>query len=204
MRSVPIGSQSPAPPRAAQGRYLPHVASISGLVLAIFNSVWELCFRWDQQNVSLRGPSTSALNIRGGANGREFSPPKAQKGGPGDRSGKWCRAEIRRACGQTGPARTQGFVLLVVLWVLTSAVLARYFLQRFRPQRRRSAVSEVGLTKSEALLDAGLEVAAAHLIDKDEKRRWRGDGKPHRKTLPAREMTIAITDADRPGRSEQE
>lgn len=98
--------------------------------------------------------------------------------------------------GETGPARTQGFVLLVVLWVLTSAVLLVTSFNASVRSGAASAVSEIGLTKSEALLDAGLEVAAAHLIDKDEKRRWRGDGKPHSINFAGGEMTIAITDAD--------
>jgi general secretion pathway protein K len=54
--------------------------------------------------------------------------------------------------------------------------------------------SEVELTKAEALADAGLEIAAAHLIDDNKARRWRADGTPRRLVLGEAEITIAIDD----------
>jgi general secretion pathway protein K len=54
--------------------------------------------------------------------------------------------------------------------------------------------SEIALTEAEALVDTGLEIAAAHLIDDDKARRWRADGKTRRLTLGDAELTIAIDD----------
>jgi general secretion pathway protein K len=90
--------------------------------------------------------------------------------------------------------REQGFVLLVVLWVLTSAVLLVASFNGAVRSGAASAVSEIGIVKSEALLDGGLEIAAAHLIDQDEKRRWPGDRTNHRVAFGGAELTISITD----------
>jgi general secretion pathway protein K len=86
-------------------------------------------------------------------------------------------------------------VLLVVLWVLTSAVLLVASYNAAVRSGAASTVSEVGLTKLDAILDAGLEVAAAHLIDQNEKQRWRGDGSQHRLKFADMELTIAVRDA---------
>jgi general secretion pathway protein K len=103
--------------------------------------------------------------------------------------------EIIERDDKTGQAREQGFVLLVVLWVLTSAVLLVASFNAAVRSGAASTVSEVGLTKLDAILDAGLEVAAAHLIDKNEKRRWRGDGSQHRLVFADTELTITVRDA---------
>lgn len=97
---------------------------------------------------------------------------------------------------ETGSAREQGFVLLVVLWVVTSAILLVSSFNAAVRSGAASAVSEVGLSELNVLLNAGLEIAAAHLIDNDEKRRWRGDGTPHSINFSGAELTITITDAD--------
>ncbi len=93
-------------------------------------------------------------------------------------------------------ARQQGFVLLVVLWVITSAVLLVASFNAAVRSGAASAVSEIGLTKSQALLDAGVEIAAAHLIDQDETRRWVGNGSKHPVAFGGAELTIAVTDSN--------
>ncbi len=98
--------------------------------------------------------------------------------------------------GELKPTREQGFVLLVVLWVLTSAVLLVASFNAAVRSGAASAVSEIGLAKSEALLDAGLEVAAVHLIDQDEKHRWPGDGSKHRLAFAGADLTLTVTDAN--------
>jgi general secretion pathway protein K len=98
--------------------------------------------------------------------------------------------------GATKPVRQQGFVLLVVLWVLTSAVILVASFNAAARSGAASAGSEIGVTKSEALLDAGLEIAAAHLIDQDEKRRWPGNGATHRVVFADTDLTITATDAN--------
>jgi general secretion pathway protein K len=92
-------------------------------------------------------------------------------------------------------AREQGFVLLVVLWVLTSAVLLVASYNAAVRSGAASTVSEIGQSKSDALVDAGLEIAAAHLLDKNEKRRWLGDGSQHRMMFDGAELTISVRDA---------
>ena len=90
--------------------------------------------------------------------------------------------------------RERGMALLVVLWGITAAAL---LVSAFNVVARSGAIfvsSEVALTEAEALADAGLEIAAAHLIDDDKARRWRADGKPRRLVLGDAELIIAIGD----------
>jgi general secretion pathway protein K len=90
--------------------------------------------------------------------------------------------------------REQGFVLLVVLWVLTSAVLLVASFNAAVRSGAASAVSEIGLVKSEALLDGGVEIAAAHLIDQNEQKRWSGDQRKHKVSFGGADLTISVTD----------
>jgi general secretion pathway protein K len=99
--------------------------------------------------------------------------------------------------GEGRSSREQGFVLLVVLWVLTSAVILVSTFSGAVRGSTASAISEVGWTKSQALLDAGLEIAAAHLIDIDESRRWSGNGTKH--TITFADATLTITAFDTNG-----
>jgi general secretion pathway protein K len=90
--------------------------------------------------------------------------------------------------------RERGLALLVVLWGVTAAAL---LVSAFNVVARSGAIfmsSEIALTEAEALADAGLEIAAAHLIDDNKAQRWRADGKPRRLTLGDAELTIAIDD----------
>jgi general secretion pathway protein K len=90
--------------------------------------------------------------------------------------------------------RERGLALLVVLWGVTAAAL---LVSAFNVVARSGATfisSEIAFSEAEALADAGLEIAAAHLIDDDKARRWRPDGKPHRLVLGAAELTIVIDD----------
>lgn len=92
--------------------------------------------------------------------------------------------------------REHGFVMLVVLWVLTSAVILVSSFNGAVRGSTASVVSEVGWTKSEALVDAGVEVAAAHLIDQNDNRRWPGDGVKHSIKFAGAELSISATDAN--------
>lgn len=92
--------------------------------------------------------------------------------------------------------REHGFVMLVVLWVLTSAVILVSSFNGAVRGSTASAVSEVSWTKSEALIDAGVEVAAAHLIDQNDNRRWTGDGVKHTIKFAGSELAISATDAN--------
>jgi general secretion pathway protein K len=90
--------------------------------------------------------------------------------------------------------RERGLALLVVLWGVTAAAL---LVSAFNVVARSGATfisSEVEFTEAEALADAGLEIAAAHLIGDDKAGRWRPNGKPHRLVLGAAELTIVLDD----------
>ena len=84
-------------------------------------------------------------------------------------------------------SRERGLALLVVLWIIVSATL---LVTSFNATVRSGATfvaSEVQLAKTEAALDAGAEIAAAHLIDTVKARRWTGDGcAAAASTVPAR------------------
>lgn len=86
--------------------------------------------------------------------------------------------------------------MLVVLWVLTAATILVVSFNGAVRSSAASAFAEVDWTVSEALLDGGLEVAAAHLIDLNEKQRWPGDGTPHTITFAGAKLVIMATDAN--------
>lgn len=89
-----------------------------------------------------------------------------------------------------------GFVMLVVLWILTAATILVVSFNGAVRSSAASATAEVDWTVSEALLDGGLEVAAAHLIDLNEKQRWPGDGTPHAITFAGAKLVITAMDAN--------
>lgn len=93
-------------------------------------------------------------------------------------------------------SRQDGIIMLVVLWMLTSAVILVASFNGAARSGAASGASEVGLAKSDALLDAGLELAAAHLLDQDETRRWQGNGKKQSIIFAGAELSIEAWDAN--------
>lgn len=91
-------------------------------------------------------------------------------------------------------AGQHGFALLVVLWVLTAAIMLVASFNAAVHAGVASATSEVGQLKAEAVLDAGLEIAAAHLLDERDDHRWRPDGKRRAIPFGGVDLTISITD----------
>jgi general secretion pathway protein K len=92
--------------------------------------------------------------------------------------------------------RERGMALLVVLWIIVSAVL---LVTTFNATVRSGATfvsSEVELAKTEAALDAGAEIAAAHLIDTEKARRWPADGSRRKVVFGDAELTISLVDAN--------
>lgn len=84
--------------------------------------------------------------------------------------------------------------LLIVLWVIVSAAL---IVSAFGATVRSGvsfSTAEVQLTKTEALLDAGAEIAAAHLIDEDKQLRWLPDGQPHAVSFAGSKLVITVGD----------
>jgi general secretion pathway protein K len=97
-------------------------------------------------------------------------------------------------CERGDAARQRGLALLVVLWIVASAAL---LVSAFNATVRSGvsmASSEFALSRAEALVDAGAEIAAARLIDTDEARRWVPDGKPHEVSFADAGLTITIDD----------
>lgn len=88
----------------------------------------------------------------------------------------------------------RGVALLIVLWIIASAALVVSSLNAAVRSGASFVASEVKLTKMEALLDAGAEIAATRLIDEDEVRRWLPDGRPRGVTFLDAELTITISD----------
>ncbi|SFV29588.1 general secretion pathway protein GspK [Hyphomicrobium facile] len=90
--------------------------------------------------------------------------------------------------------RQRGVALLIVLWIIASAAL---LVSAFGVTARSGASlasSEIQITTAEALLDAGAEIAAAHLIDDDADLRWLADGKPHQVVFAGANLKITIAD----------
>jgi general secretion pathway protein K len=92
--------------------------------------------------------------------------------------------------------RERGLALLIVLWVIVAMAL---LVSSFSVSVRSSigfVTSEVKLSGIEALLDGGVEVAAARLIDQNQKQRWRPNGRSHTVRFEDYELTISIRDAN--------
>lgn len=88
----------------------------------------------------------------------------------------------------------RGLALVIVLWVVAAAAL---LVLSFNASVRSGAtisMTEQRYSKIESLLDAGLEIAAAHLIDEQEERRWLPDGEIHYVDFGGGRLNIAITD----------
>ena len=97
-------------------------------------------------------------------------------------------------CSEGRAASQRGLALLVVLWIIASATL---LVSAFGVTARSGASlasSEIEMTKVEALLDAGAEIAATHLIDDREDLRWRADGRPRSVAFAGAKLKITIDD----------
>jgi general secretion pathway protein K len=103
-----------------------------------------------------------------------------------------------RAHSETGPKRAneRGLALLIVLWVVVAAAL---LVSAFNATVRSGvslAGAEVQLAQTEALLDAGVEIAASRLLDPDEARRWLASNVPVIVPLAGANLVINVSDAN--------
>lgn len=90
--------------------------------------------------------------------------------------------------------REQGLALLAVLWIIASATL---LVASFNMNVRSGLSfvrSEVQLSQTDALLDAGLEIAATRLIDQEPSRRWKPDGLWRTLTFAGAPIRIRVQD----------
>lgn len=90
--------------------------------------------------------------------------------------------------------RERGMALVVVLWIVVAAVLLVSSFNAAVGSGAAFVTSELKLAKAEALLDAGFEIAAAHLIEKAETRRWLPDGSQHSIAFADSKLTITVED----------
>jgi general secretion pathway protein K len=90
----------------------------------------------------------------------------------------------------------RGLALLIVLWVIVAASLVVLTFNATVRSGLTFVSSEVEMTRSDALLDAGAEIAVSRLIDAEEGMRWRADGKSHTVSYAGADLIIAISDAN--------
>lgn len=102
-----------------------------------------------------------------------------------NRSARWPRAEM---------VRDSGVALVIVLWVVASAALLVSSFNAIVRSHAKVTTAELHFAKGEAVLDAGLEMAAARLIDDNEATRWPPNGSPHAFQFGGHNLSITIID----------
>jgi general secretion pathway protein K len=93
-------------------------------------------------------------------------------------------------------ANERGLALLIVLWVVVAAAL---LVSAFNATVRSGvslAGAEVQLAQTEALLDAGVEIAAGRLLDAEEGRRWLASNTPMIVPFAGAQLVINVSDAN--------
>jgi general secretion pathway protein K len=89
-------------------------------------------------------------------------------------------------------ATQRGVALVLVLWVGTIVTVVVAALAMEARSGARVARNSVGLAQAEALAEAGLARAVVGLLERDETRRWRADGRAYAVQLPAGEVQVVI------------
>jgi general secretion pathway protein K len=88
----------------------------------------------------------------------------------------------------------RGMALLIVLWIVLSAGLIVSSFVATVHSGLTVVQAEVQLAKTEGLLDAGVEIAAARLLDVKEPQGWLPNGVKHTVSFADAELTITISD----------
>lgn len=91
-------------------------------------------------------------------------------------------------------SRERGMALLVVLWIIASAALLVSAFNVIARSGASFAASEVQLSKTEALLDAGVEIAASQLLGEEDQRGWQPDGQPRVVPYAGVDLVISVRD----------
>lgn len=94
----------------------------------------------------------------------------------------------------SGRAGERGVALLVVLWIIAAASLLVMTFNATVRSGLSFVHAEVGLSRSEAVLNAGAEIAVARLIDEDPGSRWLPDGRSHTVKFAGHELRVRISD----------
>jgi general secretion pathway protein K len=88
----------------------------------------------------------------------------------------------------------QGFALLVVLWVVALLALQVSLFNLTIRDAGALAGNELAIVRGEALTAAGIELAAAHLLEPDGGQRWPADGSTREVRFGGAHLAIRITD----------
>jgi general secretion pathway protein K len=88
----------------------------------------------------------------------------------------------------------RGMALLTILWALSLLSLIAVVLLSSTLASRRDTHAVLQQARSEALGEAGLNLAVLGLLDPDPNERWRVDGVPREVTFDGEILRIAITD----------
>src|SRR5688500_710398 len=91
-------------------------------------------------------------------------------------------------------SRQGGFALIVVLWIVTLLALQVGIFNLSVRDAGALAGNELAIARGEALAAAGVELAAARLMDADTTARWHADGSTREVGFGGALLRIRITD----------
>jgi general secretion pathway protein K len=91
-------------------------------------------------------------------------------------------------------ARQRGFALVVVLWIVTLLALQVSIFSLAIRDAGALAGNELAIARGEALAAAGVEMAAAQLMQPEEQRRWPADGSTREVRFGGARLAITVTD----------
>ncbi len=94
----------------------------------------------------------------------------------------------------TEGAGERGVALLIVLWVVAAATMLVMTFNATVRSGLSFVHAEVGLSRSEAVLNAGVEIAVARLIHEDAGNKWRPDNQPRKVDFAGHRLRIRISD----------
>jgi general secretion pathway protein K len=90
--------------------------------------------------------------------------------------------------------RQRGFALLVVLWIVTLLALQVSIFNLAVRDAGTLAGNELAMARGEALAAAGVEMAAARLMDASPEGQWPADGRTREASFGGARLLITITD----------
>jgi general secretion pathway protein K len=90
--------------------------------------------------------------------------------------------------------RQQGFALVVVLWIVTLLALQVSIFNLAIRDAGSLAGNELAIARGEALAAAGVEMAAAGLLDPDPATRWLADGATREVEFGGARLSITVSD----------
>lgn len=94
----------------------------------------------------------------------------------------------------SGDHRQRGIALVVVLWIVTILALQVSLFNLTVRDAASLGSNELAMARGEALAAAGVELAAAHLLDSDQERRWQATGRARVVQFGGATLQIIVTD----------